>query len=211
MGRKRSSYDYAMGFGVSARVAQKALGCSPSGQTTQRHRAAAYLQTTYAPDKSRIKQIFASLFAVCLFRLSRNPKPDESLNCPTSSEIRGLFHHLSPLSDCKERIRGLQINKIGRCLTQTLKASSGMTKPIMSPLSDETKNVMAGASATSGISHLRINKENRKMPYSDCKQSSGMTITINCHPSSEERARLGVYELVKTTKMPYSLVSLAQA
>ena len=79
MGRKRSSYDYTMGFGVSARVAQKstrlsvtppqylfnkinqlinviasglcyfwapksnqkALGCSPSGQTAQRHKAAA--------------------------------------------------------------------------------------------------------------------------------------------------------------------------
>ena len=60
---------------VRTKVAQKALGCSPSGQTAQRHRAAAYLQATYAPDKSRIKQIFASLFAVCLFRLSRNPKP----------------------------------------------------------------------------------------------------------------------------------------
>ena len=126
MGRRCSSYDYTMGFGVSARVAQKstrlsvippyllckinklisnsevlatfvrtkvaqkALGCSPSGQTTQRHRAAAYLQATYAPDKSRIKQIFASHLAVCLLRLSRNPKPDESLNCYSSSEIRGL-------------------------------------------------------------------------------------------------------------------------
>ena len=29
-------------------------------------------------------------------------------------------------------------------------------------------------------------------------------IILNCHPSSEERARLGGFELVKTTKMPYS-------
>ena len=72
---------------VRTKVAQKALGCSPSGQTAQRHRAAAYLQATYAPDKSRIKQIFASHLAVCLFRLSRNPKPDESLNCHPLSNI----------------------------------------------------------------------------------------------------------------------------
>ena len=30
------------------------------------------------------------------------------------------------------------------------------------------------------------------------------SLNLNCHPLSEERARLGVYELVKTTKMPYS-------
>jgi hypothetical protein len=64
---------------VRTKVAQKALGCSPSGQTAQRHKAAAYLQATYAPDKSRIKQIFASHLAVCLFRLSRNPKPDNKI------------------------------------------------------------------------------------------------------------------------------------
>lgn len=124
MGTYVSSYDCTMGFGVSARVAQKstrlsvtpphllckinklisnsevlatfvrtkvaqkALGCSPSGQTAQRHKAAAYLQATKAPDKSRTKQIFASLFAVCLFRLSRNPKPYE-ISC-WCAERRGL-------------------------------------------------------------------------------------------------------------------------
>ena len=56
---------------------QKLLGCSPSGQTTQWHEAATNLRATIARDSGRIKQISASHLAVCLFRLSRNPKPYE--------------------------------------------------------------------------------------------------------------------------------------
>ena len=35
---------------------QKPLGCSSNGQDLKRHKAAAYLQATKAPDKSRIKK-----------------------------------------------------------------------------------------------------------------------------------------------------------
>ena len=42
-------------------------------------------------------------------------------------------------------------------------------------------------------------------PHLLCKINQLITLlNLNCHPLSEERARLGVYELVKTTKMPYS-------
>ena len=43
-------------------------------------------------------------------------------------------------------------------------------------------------------------------PHMSSIKSNGYhaSLNLNCHPLSEERARLGGYELVKTTKMPYS-------
>ena len=85
MGRKRSSYDYTMGFGVSARVAQKSTRLS----VTPPHGIS-----------NKINQLITLL----------------NLNCHPLSEERARLGAFK-----------LVIIKHRRCLTQTLKSSSGMT------------------------------------------------------------------------------------
>ena len=118
----KQSKEYLRYF-LAPKSNQKVLGCSPIGQTLQRHKAAAYLQATYAPDKSRTKQIFASRFIVCLFRLSRNPKPEKIVSSLSeylmsclergTSEIRHLPIFLKIR---RSLIRGFQPLRDDRCV-----------------------------------------------------------------------------------------------
>ena len=99
----------------------------------------------------------------CDSRLNINCYPakrgQNHLNCHPSSEIRGLFHHLSPLSDCKERIRGLRIfNKTSKMPNSDAQGVFGHDRFIirhdnyykLSPLSDCKERIRG----------LRISKNN---------------------------------------------------